>query len=100
MNNKEKKLVQGELVKLNIDFFFKLLDERFSPEQDSFYIREIQRLSQGFNIRLSREQKLKFCRKCLSYFDVTNREIRFNPIFKTKEYICKNCSEVRRIRYK
>ena len=100
MKNKERKNLQSEYAIFNINFYFKLLEERFKPEFDKKYVREIIRLSQGFNIRLSREQKLKFCRKCNSFWDVNSREIRFNSTFGTQEYICKNCSDVRRFKYK
>lgn len=100
MNNKEKKIIQNNLALKNIDFFLNLLENRFCPEFDSFYIREIKRLSEGFNIRLTREQKQKFCKKCNTYIDISNREIRFNSNFKTIDYICKNCGFTRRYRYK
>ena len=99
MKNKERKKLQLEFANYNIDFFFKLLDERFKPDFDKMYVREIKRLSQGFNVRLKREQKLKFCKKCDTYWDSTTREIRFNSTFICKEYICKNCSYVRRFKY-
>ena len=100
MKNKERKSIQLELAKENIDFFFNLLENSFNPEFDKFYIREIQRLSQGFNIRLTRENKLKFCRKCLTYHNSKTREIRFNSKTKSKEYICKICNSTKRIKYK
>lgn len=100
MKNKDKKLLQTKFAKENIEHFFNLLETRFNPEFDSKYIKEIQTLSQSFNIRLTREQKLKFCKKCLTYLDINSREIRFNSIFKTKEHICKNCSNVRRFKYR
>lgn len=100
MKNKDKKLLQTNLAKENIEHFFNLLETRFNPEFDSKYIKEIQNLSTSFNIRLTREQKLKFCKKCLCFWNVNTREIRLNPTFNTKEYICKNCSAVRRFKYK
>ena len=100
MNNKQRKKLMQDYAKKNISFFFKLLDDRFYPKLDKYYIREIKRLSTGFNIRLKREEKLKFCKKCNSYWDSNSREIRLNPNLKTKEFICKNCGFVRRFKYK
>lgn len=100
MNNKERKLIQTKLACHNIDFFFDLLDNRFNCEFDKEYVKEIKKLSEGFNIRLKREQKLKFCRKCNSYLDISTREIRFNPKTFTKDYICKNCGCCRSFKYK
>lgn len=100
MKNKEKKKLQLELAKENIDFFFKLLEKRFNPDFDKQYIKEIKRLSQGFNIRLTREQKLKFCKKCEIFWNTKTRDIRLNKNNKCKEYICKECGTIRRFQYK
>ena len=100
MNNKERKKIQLQYAQKNIDFFFNLLDSRFKPEFDSTYIKEIKKISQGFNIRLTRDEKLKFCKKCNSYLDVNSREIRLNSTLGAKEFICKNCGDTRRFKYK
>ena len=100
MKNKERKSLQLKYARENINYFFKLLDKRFYPQYDKMYVREIKRLSEGFNIRLSREEKLKFCKRCNLYWDSKSREIRFDSDSNVKEYICKNCLYVRRFRYK
>ena len=99
MKNKERKIIQSKLANDNIKVFYNLLNTRFCPQLDSKYIFEIQKISQAFNIRLTREQKLKFCKKCLSFWTVDTRQIRFDSKSKTKEYICKKCSYVRRFKY-
>ena len=99
MNAKEKKAHVNELVEDNINHYFSLLDDRFKPEFDKLYIQEILRFSKAFNYRLTREQKLKFCKNCLIYWSVDTREIRLNATFRTKEFICKNCGFVRRYKY-
>lgn len=100
MKNKQRKQLQLHYAKENIEHFFSLLDKRFYPKYDHLYIKEIKRLTQGFNIRLTREQKLKFCKKCHVYWDSNTREIRLNPTLKAKEHICKNCGSIRRFVYK
>lgn len=100
MNNKDKKKLQTKYATENLEHFFNLLEKRENLNFDQKYIQEIKKISQGFNIRLSKEQKLKFCTKCETYWDNKTREIRLNSILKTKEYICKNCSNVRRFKYK
>jgi len=100
MKNKDKKLLQQYYAEENIKKYFNLLDNRFFPQFDSIYVKEVQKISQSFNIRLKREDKLKFCKKCLCFWDIKTREIRFNTTFKTKEYICKNCGFIRRFKYK
>lgn len=100
MNNKERKNIQKELGQKNIEHYFKLLENRFEPEYNKFYIKEICKLSEGFTIRLTREQKLKFCKKCFTYMNTKTQEIRLNSMLGAKEYICKNCGNVKRFKYK
>ena len=100
MKNKDKKTFQNNYANENIKFYFELLEKRENPNFDKKYIQEIKKISQGFNIRLTKEQKLKFCSKCETYWDVNTRQIRLNSTLKTKEYICKNCANVRRFKYK
>ena len=90
------KKIKNKVARENIDFYFDLLEKRSKPEYDLEYLREVLRLSQAFNIRLTREEKLKFCRKCLCWFDVTSREVRVCSHTGTKDYICKKCGTVRR----
>lgn len=98
MKNKEKKKYVKSLAEENLNYFFSLLEKRFFPEYDKFYIKEIKRISQSFNIRLKREEKLKFCKKCETYLDSKTLEIRINS--GSKDYICKNCGSVRKFRFK
>lgn len=100
MKNKAKKNLKIDYAKQNIEHFFNLLETRFYPSFDKLYVREIKRFSEGFNIRLSREQKLKFCKKCNCYWNVESRNIIFNKKLKTKEYHCKNCDYIKRFKYK
>ncbi len=100
INNKLRKKIKINYALKNIDFFFNLIETEFYPRKNLFYIREIKRLSQGFNIRLNREQKLKFCNSCSCFWNVDTREIRLNPLTCCVEYKCKNCSYIRRFKYK
>jgi RNase P subunit RPR2 len=102
MNTKKfqiKKNDKKRLINENINFFVNLLKTRFCPEYDKFYIRDLKRLSERFNIRLNRKTKLLFCKKCSIFWDSQNVKIRLNPKFKTKEYICQNCDFRRRFKY-
>jgi len=99
MKARDRKKIQVEYAKNNISYLFNLLEKRFMPKFDKSYLRDINRLSQGFNIRLTREQKLKFCKNCNTFFTTKTREIRFDSKNKTKNIICKNCSTSRRFSY-
>lgn len=101
MNNKDKKKIQNYYAKKNIDKLFNLLDSRFYKDFDSKYIDEIKKFSTSFNIRLTREQKLKFCRKCNTYLSSkeNTKKIRINPKLSAIEHICQNCGNIRRFKF-
>lgn len=97
MKNKDRKQLQANLGKENLEFFIELLKSRKNPQFDSQYIREIKKISQGFNIRLTREQKLLFCQKCSLFFEKENtQKIRFDSKNFTKNYICPRCNNIKR----
>jgi RNase P subunit RPR2 len=101
MKNKDKKQLQANLGKENLIFFMELLKSRENPEFDTQYIREIKKISQGFNIRLSREQKLLFCQKCSLFFEKENiQKIRLNAKMFTKNYTCPRCGNIKRFQLK
>ncbi|MDA3855487.1 MAG: hypothetical protein PF569_04465 [Candidatus Woesearchaeota archaeon] len=99
MKNKEKKQIQTEYAKANIQQYFSLIEKKLNPKYETSYIKEIIKLSQAFNITLKREEKLKYCKKCHIIWTTKTREIRLNSNLKTKEYICKNCDYVKRFKY-
>lgn len=98
--NRNRKVVQKDLAKDNIDHFFELLEKRFYPDFDTKYVKNIKDIAKSFNIRLSREEKLKFCNRCNIFWNSETREIRLNAKLGAKEYICRNCGHVRRFRYR
>lgn len=101
MNNKERKKLQNKFAKENILFYLDLLKRNFNEDYSQQYINEIIKLSTGFNIRLTREQKLQFCKKCKIVWNVNlkNVKIRLNPKTRTKQYICQNCGFKRNFKY-
>lgn len=100
MKHKKIKNKKQMFAEKNIETIFNILQKRTLKIYDKVHILLIKNISQKFNIRLKREQKLLFCKKCNSYFDIKTRKIRFNKTLKTKEYICSNCGYIRRFRYK
>jgi RNase P subunit RPR2 len=101
MKNKDRKQLQANLGKENLKFFLELLKSRKNPEFDTQYIREIKKISQGFNIRLNREQKLLFCQKCSLFFEKENtQKIRIDTKTVTKNYTCPRCGNIKRFQLK
>jgi len=99
-NNSKKKSIKQEYALKNINLFYNLLESRFEIEYEKYYIKEILKLSTSFNIRLTREQKQKICKKCYSYLNSENKQIRLNKNNCCIEHICLNCGNVRRYKYK
>ncbi len=100
MKSSQRKEIQKEYAKQSISKYFNLIKNNFYPTYNEKYIKEILKLSQSFNIRLSRNEKLNFCKKCLIKWDVKSREIRLNSKNQCREYICKKCGFIRRFKYK
>lgn len=100
MKKKSKKSKQKDFVKKNVDHYIELLKTRFMPEYDTKYVKELKKICSAFNYRLTREEKLLFCKKCNCYWNKDTRIIRVNSDTKATEYICKNCGHIRRFRYK
>lgn len=100
MKKKLRKNIKQQLALNAIHTYFKTLKEHQNPNYHKNYVQEILKISKSFNIRLSREDKQKFCKKCSTYFSVQTREIRLNPKNNCKEIICKNCGEIKRYKYK
>jgi len=98
-NRTNIKNLKRELATENINYFFQLLNKNDLKEFHKDYIKQILKLAHSFNIRLTREEKLKFCKKCFAKWP-ENCTIRINKNTKCVEYTCKNCGYIKRIRYK
>ena len=102
MDKKPKKVIK-ETVRKRIA---KLLDEaRYSfkthPERSERYLRLIWKLVQKYKVRLTKEQKLSFCKKCFTlWVPGKNVEVSFDQHNNVLEYKCKNCGFARRQKYK
>ena len=77
----------------NISYFESLIENNFNEKYKKKYIKQIFDLQKSFNLNFTREFKLKFCKKCFSYKSYI---IRIEKLNKSKNYICKNCGNVKR----
>ncbi|MCH8519930.1 MAG: hypothetical protein LAT82_04210 [Nanoarchaeota archaeon] len=103
MNKKGRKKLQKKLAQEAIYTYFDALtdlDRSLRDTYESKYISQIIKLQTSFTIKLKREEKLKICKKCLTYQTSKTQLIRFNSELKTKEFICKKCGDIRRFKYK
>ncbi len=94
---------QLEIAKLHINELLDLAENVALKDEylARRYVEHARRVAKKFNIRFTREQKLKFCRKCNTYFVSGKTAIyRVNPLTKSLEVRCLRCGYVRRYRYK
>ena len=73
------------------------LDKVFSSNPSKEQIKKAKKLAMSKNIKL-RGLRKNFCKKCYSFFDSKNSEIRIKKGFKTVR--CKNCNHITRYRLK
>ena len=92
VRKKNKKKILAEK---NIEIFTELIDKKFNKDYEKNYIKNIFEIQKSFNIKFSREFKLKFCKKCFSYKPY---KIRIDKLHKTKNFICKNCGNIKRFK--
>ncbi len=97
-----KELSAKQIAKERIEILFNLAKEIFNenPKFADRYVFIARKIAMRFNIKLTKEQKKKFCHKCYSYlYPGKNCIIRTNPKTKCVEYLCKNCGKKTRYGY-
>ena len=75
----------------------KEIREIFSGQPSPKEIKKAKKLAMGKNIKLGILRK-KFCKKCLSFFNSENHEVRIKKGFKIVK--CKKCNYVTRYKLK
>lgn len=96
----DKKTQHKELVLKNVLLLLELSKNVQLQPFHTQYIKQLVDLTKAFNIRLTREQKLLFCKNCMIPWNSKTRSIRLNSIHGTKDYICLECGFVRKFKYK
>lgn len=102
MDKRPKKVIK-ETVRKRIAH---LLDEarasfKKHPERSERYLRLIWKLLEKYKVRLTREQKLSFCKRCFTlWVPGRNVEIFFDQRNSIIEYTCKKCGFKRKLKYK
>ena len=101
MNKKNRKKLQKEYSSSAIKMYFSLLKTTTCSNIAKKYVKEILNLQTAFTLTLTRDEKKLFCKKCLVYHPIDKTlSIRFNSKFGCIEYICTNCSYIKRFKYK
>ncbi len=106
MNKKQRKLRQKKLANQAFNDFLTILYslDNDNKEIEKLYVKELIKIQTSFNIKINREVKLLFCKKCYTFHPIhskngnRNQIIRINSKTKTKDYICKNCGDKKRFK--
>jgi ribonuclease P protein subunit RPR2 len=103
MRRGKKPKWQIEIAKERIEILFSLAKNVIDshPERARRYIELARKIGLRYNIRLSRELKRSFCKKCNTLL-ISGKTClnRLDTAKKTINIICKNCGNIIRIPYK
>ena len=100
MKQFQKKFIKT-IVADAIAVLFKEAEENFSthPERTKRYLVMIWSLAKKHNYRLTREQKLKFCKKCFCLWIPSKTVvINFNQNYEMFEFECVTCGHKKRFK--
>lgn len=100
MNERKlRKRIACERLNILIDEAEKMLDKNKDISRN--YIKRAWTIKLRFKLKLSKELKTSFCKKCFTVWILGKTlQINFNQREHIIEYICKECGYKKRFRYK
>ncbi len=103
MRKSQKPEWQTNIAKERIEILFSQAEKEFKkkPERSRRYVELAQKIGLRYNVRLSKDQKRKFCKKCDTILKpgITS-QVRLDKTTKTINVQCLNCKKVYRYPYK
>lgn len=102
MRKSRKPLQQQKIAEERILILFDLAEKEFKkyPERSKKYIQLARKIGLRYNVRLSKELKRKFCKKCNSLLTASNKQVRVDSKTKTVAIKCLSCGKMYRYPYK
>jgi len=94
---------QRKIAKERIKILFGLAEKEFKkhPERSKRYIQLARKIGLRYNVRLTKEQKRKFCKNCNSLLlPGVSCKVRLDKNKKTVSIKCLNCNKIYRYPYK
>jgi ribonuclease P protein subunit RPR2 len=94
---------QQRLGRERIERLFSLADAEFSkkPERSHNYVRLARKIAMRYNIRLPKELRRRYCRKCYKYLKPTiNSRVRTSAKQKAVIVTCLECGHIMRYPYR
>ncbi|MFH1249438.1 MAG: hypothetical protein V1660_04785 [archaeon] len=86
MSKKKEKAIAERQIRM---LFAKAKKSSFDSQISKEFVRKARKEAMHLNIKLSKETRQKFCKKCLSYFNTNNCQIRIKKGFRVIK--CTNC---------
>lgn len=103
MRKSRKHLQQQKIARERISILFSLAEKEFKkhPERSKRYIQLARKIGLRYNVRLSKELKRKFCKKCNSLLipGLTSL-VRTDSKTKTINVRCLSCNKIYRYPYR
>jgi len=102
MKRSKKPIQYLKIAKERIEILFGLAEKEFSkhPERSRRYIELARKIGLRYNIRLSKEQKRKFCKNCNSLLiPGKTSQVRIKSDKRTVTTKCLNCNRIYRYPY-
>jgi len=103
MRTSQKPDWQVKIAKERIGILFSLAEKEFKkhPERSRRYIELARKIGLRYNVRLSKDEKRKFCRKCNTLMKPgVSSKVRLDKSTKTVNVQCLNCGKIYRYPYK
>jgi ribonuclease P protein subunit RPR2 len=93
---------QQDIAEERIEKLFSLAEKEFKkhPERSKRYIELARKIGLRYNVRLPKDLKRKFCKKCNSLLTASTKQVRIDSKTKTVAIKCLNCGKVYRYPYK
>lgn len=102
MDKRGKKIIKGA-VKERIACLLHEAHSSYSlhPERSRRYLELLWKLVTKYKVRLSKQQKLSFCKKCFTpWIPGRTATISFEPRNSIVQYSCRKCGHTLRLKYK
>ena len=103
MRKSQKPEWQTKIAKERIEILFSLAEKEFKehPDRSKRYIELARKIGLRYNVRLSKDDKRKFCKICNTLLKPgISSKVRLDKSTKTINVKCLNCEKISRFPYK
>ena len=93
---------QQQIARERIEILLKLAEKEFEQysERSKRYVELARKIGLRYNVRLTKEQKRKFCKNCFNLLTPSTSTVRLDSRSKTIIIKCQKCNKLYRQPYK